>query len=177
MKRVLVVLVASFLVFSVLLAVPAFAGSSGDRFGTGTTEAFSAESVAGQSFFGQFTNSCGNPPATSCMAFDQQGNIEWDQDFGTGPIVFNGTFSELSLGPITLWGATLIDGSPNGEFSISGVTLANLLTFIFISNRDVSCPDGSPLTARGRYRRSNCTPGTRANVSGYASESAIGGSP
>ncbi len=86
MKRVLAVLVASFLLFSVFLAVPAFAGSSGDRFGTGATEAFSAESVAGQRFFGQFTNSCG-ASATSCMAFDQQGNIQWDQ--ASGPVLLS----------------------------------------------------------------------------------------
>jgi len=176
MKRVLVVFLASFLGFSVFLAMPAFGGGVGglgDRFsGEVTDEGIAAEGVAGNSFFGSFTNSCGFQ-ATSCMSFDLDGNIAWDQDFGSGPFVFFGTYGEFAFGPFSLWSATLADGSPNGEFSLAGLTVFSNFTLMLLRNTDESCPDGTPLTARGRYRRSICTPGQRLGATG--SDFGIGG--
>jgi hypothetical protein len=179
MRRSLGFLMAGLLVFLFFLVAPAFTFDRvglADRSNENDTEELSAiEAVAGQTYFGEFTNSCGST-ATSCMAFDDQGNIEWDQDFGGGPFVFYGTYDENAFGPFSLWAASFADGSPNGEFSIAGVAVGPIL-FMRLSNTDESCPDQTPLTARGIYRNTPCTPGQRVRAIGRSGEDVVAGLP
>ncbi len=167
------------LVFLFFVATPAFTFDRlglADRLNEDATEELSAiEAVAGQTYFGEFTNSCGSI-ATSCMAFDALGGIAWDQDFGSGPYVFFGTYDENAFGPFSLWAATLEDGSPNGEFSLAGVAVGPLL-FMRLSNTDQYCPDQTPLTARGIFRRIECTPGQRVQAIGRSGEDVVAGVP
>ena len=179
MRRSSGFLMTGLLVFLFFLATPAFTfdrGGLADSLNEKAAEELSEiEAVAGQTYFGEFTNSCGGT-ATSCMAFDDQGNIEFDQDFGAGPYVFFGTYDESAFGPFSLWAATLVDGSPNGEFSLAGVAAGPIL-FLRFSNTDQSCPDQTPLTARGVYRLTPCTPGQTASAIGRSGEDVVAGVP
>lgn len=178
MRRSFGFLMTGLLVFLFFLATPAFTFDRAglvDRLNENATEELSAIEVLEGSYFGEFTNSCGST-ATSCMAFDTRGNIEWDQDFGGGPFVFFGTYDENAFGPFSLWAATFVDGSPNGEFSLAGVAVGPIL-FMRLSNTDESCPDQTPLTAKGIYRRTPCTPGQRAKAIGRSGEDVVAGLP
>lgn len=174
MKRALLIFVAIFLGFSVLLAISAFGGGLRDRLNREATGEIEEKAVEGFSFFGQFTNSCGQI-ASSCMAFDRQGNVTWDQDYGSGPEVFSGTYVERKFGQSSLWIANMIDASPNGAFLLAGLASRNRSTLMILVNTDdiVTCPDETPLLAVGSYSRSTCIPGQRSGVTGE--EGWIGG--
>lgn len=167
MKKVLGIFIAVFFVLSPFFVSPLFAGDLGDLRdslnGEGTEEDVVEQSVAGKTFFGYLRNSCGGI-ATSCMSFDREDNITWDQDFDTGdPIdLFEGKFREFRQGPNTFWGAVLVDDSPDNVLTLAGVAGGNS-TFMFLANIDELCtPDGPATTAIGIYKRSDCTPGTRS---------------
>lgn len=177
MKRLLGIFIVVFFLLSPFFGSLLFAGDLGNLRGRlngeVTEEGVSLQSVAGKTFFAYLRNSCGEI-ASSCMSFDREGTITWDQDFDTGdPIpVFTGRFREFRQGPNTFWGAVLQDDSPDGVLTLAGVASANS-TFTFLANIDQPCTDeGPPTTAIGIYRRDDCTPGLR---SGDLSDAGIAG--
>jgi hypothetical protein len=178
MRRVLLVFLAIFLGLSVILAISAFGGGLRDRLNRtdAIDESMEEPAVEGFSYFGQFTDSCGQR-ASSCMAFDRSGNVTWDRDYGSGlpPEVFTGTYTERKLGKSSLWIAAMIDQSPNKSFLLAGLATGNRSTVMLLVNFDdiVTCPDETPLLAAGRYTRTNCEPGQRFGVT--VEEGWIGG--
>jgi hypothetical protein len=164
MRRLFGYLIVLFVVPTIILPALSLAGDSGllgDRLRGRVAERDQVvDNVAGKTFFGNFITSC-NETATSCMSFDREGNITWDQDLGSGPEVFSGQYREFKQGPNVFWGAVLEDNSLDGVLTLAGVAGANS-TFMFLVNIDEPCPDeGRSTTAIGIYRRTDCTPGTR----------------
>lgn len=171
MKKVLGIFIAVFFVMSTLsssLSPAGELGDLGDRFRAEVPEDdLTVEAMAGTSFFGTFVNSCGET-AKSCMAFDRQGNITWDQNFaGNGAELFSGKYMEFRQGPNIFWGAVLNDQSGNQVFVLSGLAGSNS-TFVFLANVDVQCetPQAPPVTAISIYQRSDCTPDGVEGVTG-----------
>ena len=151
MKRALLVIVAIFLVFSGFLVISAF-GDGLNR--ESTDEGIEEQAVAGSSYFGQFINTCGDT-VTSCMAFDRDGFITFDNGL-TG---FRGTYNEFTLGQDSVWIASLTDASPSGNFFLAGLSQGNRSTFMILVNVDQNCPGTeTPLLGFGSYSRTNCTP-------------------
>jgi hypothetical protein len=164
------ILIAVFIVLSPLSSTLALAGDlegSVDRFGGEIGEQDPVvQSVAGKTFFGTFVTTC-EEIATSCMDFNKDGTITWNQSFGGNLEVFYGSYMEFKQGPNTFWGAVLRDQSDNGVFVLSGLSDVKS-TFLFLGNIDVFCtPDGLPVTAIGAFTLSDCTPS--------GSEDGIGG--
>jgi hypothetical protein len=151
MKRALLVFVAIFLVFSVFLVISAF-GDGLNR--ESTDEGIEEQVVAGNSYFGQFINTCGET-ITSCMAFDRQGFITFDDGL-TG---YRGAYTEFKLGQDSLWIASLTDASPSGNFFLAGLSQGNQSTWMILLNGDQNCPGTeTPLLGFGNYSKVNCTP-------------------
>ena len=108
--------------------------------------------VRGNNYQGNFTNNNGLT-AVSCMSFALNGTILFDQDFGSGPIGFQGVYSEFDLFLFSFWSATLSDGSPDGQFTLSGLSLFfGTFSTMMLSNSDVG------VTATGFYFNSFCQP-------------------
>jgi len=181
MKKILGIFTTAIFVLSPFLANPLLAGDLGglrNRLRGEVSGDDMVESVAGRSFLGNIRTRCGDI-GSSCMSFDRDGNISWDQRFGVGPPeVFYGMFREFGQGNNTYWGAVLDDYSPDGVFTLVGVAVGKS-TFMFLANIDQLCPDdGPPTTAIGIYLREKCTPGSRSsNPDDIGIDGDIGGLP
>jgi hypothetical protein len=151
MKRALLVIVAIFLVSSVFLVISAF----GDGLNSESTDdGTEAQVVKGNSYFGQFITTCGDT-ITSCMAFDRDGFITFDDGL-TG---FRGTYNEVTLGQDSIWIASLTDTSPSGNFLLAGISQGRESTFMLLVNVDQNCPaTETPILGFGNLSKINCTP-------------------
>jgi hypothetical protein len=169
MKRVLLVFLAIFLGLSIILAISAFGGGLRDRLNReATDEGTEAQIVEGNSYFGQFRTTCGDT-ITSCMAFDRDGFITFDNGL-TG---FRGPYNEVTLGQDSIWIASLPDTSPNGNFLLAGISQGKESTFMILVNVDQNCPEKeTPILGFGNYIKTNCTP----IPPGPGGEDSIGGS-
>jgi hypothetical protein len=168
MKRAFLVFVAIFAGLLVFLAISA--SGSGETVTSNreaTQESNEEQAVAGNHYFGQFQNSCGQR-ATSCMAFDRNGDvIAWDQHFGAGPVeLFSGTYNERRSGRNSLWFAVMTEPSGDNTFFLGGYTIRSNFTIMLLVNTDATCPDSATAPiAFGIYSKSDCIPGQRFGFS------------
>lgn len=96
-------------------------------------------SVAGQGFAGQMTNSDGDTFAAAINFSNDNDGATFTQQFpNQDPTTFYGTYDvNFDIVIISSFTGTFQDGSPDGEFTVDGIVLLNIITFATLTNDDV----------------------------------------
>ncbi|MDX1970156.1 MAG: hypothetical protein SFV23_23480 [Planctomycetaceae bacterium] len=142
-------LIVATLVFAALLPDDVDAGVKGKRYvGFVKTTGGSLGDVIG------LTYNFGNDGTVSAIE---------NQDGGT--FAFAGAYQETDLGVISFWSGFLVDGSPDGQITINGISFLNgLVSTINGSNLDIGLTSRGLIISTGSAQRSTNRGGSNENI-------------